>query len=112
MLLNITNTSSTPSSYNVFTQVDKGRTIKVGKKPGRNPTKGITFTFQQSSKEEALRVIDGLPKYLEEKVTKDNHYLLLPEDQAIPPELINFSPDKTYLAQNDEKTAKQMNRLS
>ena len=113
ILLDMTNKEPTPGTFNVFTQVDRGNTIKTGKKSGRLPSKGLTVTFKQCATEEALKAITSLPKYLEELVAPSHHHLLLPEDQAIPRELITFSSDKTSISPKFNKNAdRQLKRMS
>ena len=111
ILLNITNLMSTPNQFNIFTQVDKGLTIKTDKKRDRVPQRGITLTYQQSSTNEATRIIDNLTPYLKSLVKEKDHFLLFPN--TLPTELISFSPGQgNNRNKYSDHSSKQLKRLS
>lgn len=93
VLLNMTNTLPTPGQYNLFTQVDRGMTIKTQNRQGRPPIKGLTFTFQQSASEEALKAIENLSAHLKKIVKESSHHLLFPD--ALPTQLITSPPQQS-----------------
>ena len=109
-LLNAKPQDQNAGAYNLFTQVDKGLTIKTTERkkyPSRN---GITFTFHQTNTTEVNKYISQLPSTFEREIKEEFHHLLIPKaSQTLPPELFKDTTlRKTTYA---KQVIKRMQRL-
>ena len=97
-LLNIKTTTPEAGNYNIFTQINKGLTIKTSENQRFPPRSGITFTFQISNTDEAQKIISQLHTIFSNKIQNNYHYLLIPQLKLLPATMITNTPPKNSYA--------------
>ena len=103
-LLDLSNKDPKAGNYQLFTQVDRGNTIKSGENCWTS--RGITFTYHQCVSQEAESTILSLHQIFKEDIKPEFLAELLPDYFSIPEE-----EKQLYKNRNSTKMFQQMERL-
>ena len=103
-LLDLSNSDKQAGDYQLFTQIDKGNTIKT--KGNSWTSRGITFTYHKSVKKEAESTILTLHTMFQRDIKPEYHAVLLPDFFSVSSELKKSFPNRDSTRQK-----RRMHRL-